>query len=341
MAAPRTTITELPEQTVVTETDELVVQNGPTTKRMTVGRLTTHGSQALTDHINDVSNAHQASSISAVPAGPPFTGADVQSQLSQGADAINQLSAAITGHLTAVTDAHDASMVSVVPVGNLASVDVQAALTELQVAIDGLPVGGGGTGITTEDAVDAVAMALQAGNNVDITYNDAANTILIDVETLTATDVGLGEVNNTSDLTKPVSAAQQAAINAGPGAYVGGVASLTGGPTTGGTPLTIGTFAFTALANRRYVISGLAQVQVNVQGDVCNLTVIGPGSVTLSNYGLSATAGQHVPLPIFGVYTSTTGGSASFTVQISASFGNGTVTAARGSVACVDAGPSV
>jgi hypothetical protein len=131
MAAPRTTITELPEQTVVTETDELVVQNGPTTKRMTVGRLTTHGSQALADHINDLSNAHQASAISAVPAGPPFTGADVQSQLSQGADSINQLLAAVNGHITAVTDAHDASAISFVPSGTLVAADVQAALTEL------------------------------------------------------------------------------------------------------------------------------------------------------------------------------------------------------------------
>lgn len=139
MAAPRTTIPELPEQLAVTETDELVVQNGPTTKRMTVGRLTTHNSAALVSHINNLAGAHQASSISAVPAGPPFTGADVQTQLSQGADAINQLSTAtttnstnLTAHLTDPSDAHDASAISVVPSGDLSSFDVQAALVELQ-----------------------------------------------------------------------------------------------------------------------------------------------------------------------------------------------------------------
>ena len=48
---------------------------------------------------------------------------------------------------------------------------------------------GGGGGITTEDAVDAVAAALVAGNNIDVTYNDAANTITIDVEPLVTGDI--------------------------------------------------------------------------------------------------------------------------------------------------------
>ena len=213
MAAPRTTIPELPEQTVATETDLFVVQSGPTTKHMAVGRLMTFNTQALIDHITDPVAAHPASAISAVPAGPPFSGADVQTQLSQGAGAINQLSTAINDHLAAVTDAHDASMISVAPVGNLASINVQAALVELQTTIDDLPVEPGGEGLTTEAAIDAVAAALVAGNNVDITYNDSANTITVDVEPLTALDVGLGNVNNTSDLTKPVSAPTQAALD--------------------------------------------------------------------------------------------------------------------------------
>ena len=138
MAAPRTTIPELPEQTIPTDTDELVVQSGPTTKRMTVGRLTTHNSQALTDHINDLAGAHQASAISAVPAGPPFTGADVQTQLSQGADSINQLLAAIQSHIADAFEAHAASAIGVTPSGALTSTSVQAALVELQTEITDL-----------------------------------------------------------------------------------------------------------------------------------------------------------------------------------------------------------
>ena len=72
----------------------------------------------------------------------------------------------------------------------------------------------GGGGLDTEGAVDAVAAALVAGQNVDITYNDAAGTIIVDVEALTKADVGLGNVDNTSDASKPVSSAQQTALNA-------------------------------------------------------------------------------------------------------------------------------
>jgi hypothetical protein len=61
---------------------------------------------------------------------------------------------------------------------------------------------GAGGGIDTEAAIDAVATALVAGNNIDITYNDPAGTITIDVEALTKADVGLANVDNTSDLTK-------------------------------------------------------------------------------------------------------------------------------------------
>lgn len=138
MAAPHTTIPELPEQTIPTDTDELVVQSGPVTKRMTVGRLTTHNSTALTNHINDLADAHQASSISAVPAGPPFTGADVQSQLSQGADAINQLLASIQAHIVDDFEAHAASAIAVAPAGDLTATSVQAALIELQTEITSL-----------------------------------------------------------------------------------------------------------------------------------------------------------------------------------------------------------
>ena len=70
---------------------------------------------------------------------------------------------------------------------------------------------GAGGGIDAEAAVDAVAAALVAGNNIDITYNDAAGTITIDVEALTKSDVGLGNVDNTADAAKPVSTAQAAA----------------------------------------------------------------------------------------------------------------------------------
>ena len=154
MAAPRTTIPELPEQAVPTDTDELVVQSGPTTKRMTVGRLTTHNTTALNEHINALSGAHQASAISAVPAGPPFTGSDVQTQLSQGADAMAVLQGTINSNTVLIdqhvndTTAHAAAAITVVPGGGIESINVQAALVELQTAFDDIQLVEGPKGDT-------------------------------------------------------------------------------------------------------------------------------------------------------------------------------------------------
>jgi len=46
-------------------------------------------------------------------------------------------SAALSAHINNATDAHDASAISVIPSGNLTSIEVQAALVELQLDIDG------------------------------------------------------------------------------------------------------------------------------------------------------------------------------------------------------------
>lgn len=65
-------------------------------------------------------------------------------------------------------------------------------------------VGGGGGG---GGAVDAVV----AGDNIDVDNSDPTHPV-ISVEPLTKADVGLGNVDNTSDATKPVSTAQAAAL---------------------------------------------------------------------------------------------------------------------------------
>ena len=138
MPTPRTTITDLPEQTVVVDTDLLVVQNASITKKLTVGRMTTASTAAVDAHISDPLAAHAAASISAVPAGPPFTGADVQTQLSQGATAFNAMNASITNHITDTSDAHDASAISVVPVIPGVATDAQSALIELRAVSTGI-----------------------------------------------------------------------------------------------------------------------------------------------------------------------------------------------------------
>lgn len=88
----------------------------------------TASATALNDHINDASDAHDASAISNIPAGS-IAATDVQA-------AINELDGDIQGHITDATDAHDASAISSIPSGNLAATDVQAALDELQSDVD-------------------------------------------------------------------------------------------------------------------------------------------------------------------------------------------------------------
>ena len=208
MAAPRVLITDLPEQATATGTDLLVVQNGATSKKMLVSKLTTASNSAVDAHINMVADAHDASAISAAPNSAPLNDITVQGQLGQAATAIAAASASAAGANTAVTDhiadpldahmataigatssggtmvgttvqeqlgqarsgissatatanaaatdldahmndaadAHDASAISVAPSGNLTSVDVQAALLELQGDIDAGGGGGGETG---------------------------------------------------------------------------------------------------------------------------------------------------------------------------------------------------
>ena len=86
----------------------------------------------------------------------------------------------------------------------------------------------------TELAQDAVNTAIVAGTGLDKTYDDAANTITIDIDSTVVTlngsqtltnktitspsglvkgDVGLGNVDNTSDANKPVSTATQTALD--------------------------------------------------------------------------------------------------------------------------------
>jgi hypothetical protein len=85
--------------------------------------------QALTDHLNDTSDAHDASAISVIPTGD-VAATDVQAAIAELA-AEKATGAALTAHTGAASGAHAASAVSVVPTGDVAATDVQAAIAEL------------------------------------------------------------------------------------------------------------------------------------------------------------------------------------------------------------------
>ena len=83
MATPRVTIDQLPEQAVVEDTNYIIVQDTGVTKRLNLGTLRNSAAPPLTAHINDTSDAHDATAISAVSSGTGVDGADVQAQLTQ------------------------------------------------------------------------------------------------------------------------------------------------------------------------------------------------------------------------------------------------------------------
>jgi len=109
----------------------------------TEGRLDTaetnigNNATAVSDHLADAIDAHDASAISNVPAGN-LAATEVQAALNELQTDVDSraLDSALTAHTGDAVDAHDASAISNVPSGNLAATDVQAALNELQTELD-------------------------------------------------------------------------------------------------------------------------------------------------------------------------------------------------------------
>lgn len=83
MPTPRVTIDQLPEQAVPEDDNLLIVHDAGITKKLAVSSLKALTSDALVAHLDDVSDAHDASAISATPSGPGVDGPSVQAQLGQ------------------------------------------------------------------------------------------------------------------------------------------------------------------------------------------------------------------------------------------------------------------
>jgi hypothetical protein len=126
----------------------------------------------LNNHLNDTTDAHDASAISVVPSGN-LSSTDVQAALVELQTDIDNGGTNLTNHINNPTDAHDASAISVVPSGNLSSTDVQAALVELQGDIDSINLN------AQEAAQDAIGAAINAGtqDGISVVYDDANDKI--------------------------------------------------------------------------------------------------------------------------------------------------------------------
>lgn len=147
-----------------------------------------------------------------------------------------------------------------VPNGGTTGQVLKKASNANQDLVWGTVSGGGGGG-----TVDTVV----AGNKIDVDATDPANPI-VSVEALSKSDVGLGNVDNTSDANKPVSTAQQTAID--------GKVDKTGDTMTGsltidssGTAnLNMDRGATTNFASNIYKTAGTDQFTIGLRNDSTN-----------------------------------------------------------------------
>jgi hypothetical protein len=85
----------------------------------------------LDAHINDASDAHDASAISILDTANDFTATDVEGALAELQSDHETDAQNLSDHIADTTAAHAASAISNTPAGNIAATDVQAALNEL------------------------------------------------------------------------------------------------------------------------------------------------------------------------------------------------------------------
>jgi hypothetical protein len=142
------------------------------------------GATAISDHIADATDAHDASAISSIASGN-LAATDVQAALNELQSDVDTraLATDLSNHISDATDAHDASAISNVATGNLAATDVQTALNELQGDIDTLNTGLSNHLSDATDAHDASAISNVASGNLAATDVQAAlNELQTDVD---------------------------------------------------------------------------------------------------------------------------------------------------------------
>lgn len=160
-------------------------------------------STALTAHIDDTSDAHDASAISSVAAGN-LAATNVQTALDELQTDIDTraTSAALTAHIDDTSAAHAASAIANTPSGNLAATDVQAALDELQTDVDSRATSSQITDHINDSSDAHTGSAITntpSGNLAATTVQGALNELQTDIDTrATTTALSNHEADTTS-----------------------------------------------------------------------------------------------------------------------------------------------
>jgi parallel beta-helix repeat protein len=137
MPTPTTSIDALPAKVDPTGSELLIVQDAGITKKMVITELAEMPSSALTNHLSDTTDAHDASAVSATDSGTGIDGVTVQAQLGQLATRSDASASGLAEHLADDGDAHDASAISTTVSGpGIDAPDVQGQLGQLATAIN-------------------------------------------------------------------------------------------------------------------------------------------------------------------------------------------------------------
>lgn len=124
-----TAITNTPAGNVAATTVQAAI-NELDTEKATTGSVTTVQSN-LTTHINNATDAHDASAISILDTANDFTAVDVEGALAELQSDAEADEAALAAHIADATDAHAGTAITNVPAGTVAATTVQAAINEL------------------------------------------------------------------------------------------------------------------------------------------------------------------------------------------------------------------
>lgn len=154
----------------------------------------------LTAHIDNTTDAHDASAISNVPAGT-ISSTNVQS-------AINELDGDIQAHINDATDAHDASAISTTPISGVTGTDVQAMLSDLKTQIDTKGTGNGdvsGAISSTDNAIarfDGTTGKIIQNSTVTLSDTGVVAGLSLDADTNTVTNIEDADIKSGANISR-------------------------------------------------------------------------------------------------------------------------------------------